>query len=237
MLFRTVTPHHSEALLAGQFERDAVPHAPSRSAAISVLRERVYRRLQAGSIADHLRGLWLRRHFQQAGVLIVRGGGAFPEVDNRGGRIQAENCAFFPGVRLECWRGATIIIGNGTYLNRNVEIVAADSVQIGRDCKIARDVIIMDTDQHPHSQSGLVSTPVRIGDRVWIGARAIILKGVEVGDDCIIGAGAVVARSVAPGSVVVGPSTRVVRQVTKPQETVVASLEARADEVELPANT
>ena len=50
-----------------------------------------------------------------------------------------------------------------------------------------------------------------IEDRVWIGARAIILKGVTVGHDSIIGAGAIVTKSVPPRSVVVGPAARVVR--------------------------
>jgi acetyltransferase-like isoleucine patch superfamily enzyme len=52
---------------------------------------------------------------------------------------------------------------------------------------------------------------VVIEDRVWIGSRAIILKGVTLGHDSVVGAGAVVTRSVPPGSVVVGPAAQVVR--------------------------
>lgn len=138
------------------------------------------------------------------------GGPPLPEVQNYGGRIEVENCAFFSGVRLECWPGATIRIGNGTYLNRGAEIVAAEAVTIGRDCKIGRDVIVMDTDQHP-VQGAPRAEPVAIGDRVWLGARAIVLKGVHIGDDSIVGAGTVVTKSVPPGSVVVGPEMRIVR--------------------------
>jgi acetyltransferase-like isoleucine patch superfamily enzyme len=173
--------------------------------------QRVSRRLGGSGWADHLRGLWLRRHFQRAGIIIVRGGGPAPQVENAGGRIEVENCAFFPGVRLECWAGATLRIGNGTYLNRNVEVVAAGSVSIGRDCKIARDVLIMDTDQHALPGAELVIRPVVIEDRVWIGSRAIILKGVTIGHDSVVGAGAIVTRSVPPGSVVIGPAAQVVR--------------------------
>jgi acetyltransferase-like isoleucine patch superfamily enzyme len=114
-------------------------------------------------------------------------------------------------VRLECGEGARITIGNGTYLNRGVEVVAARSVSIGRDCKIARDVIIMDTDQHALPGAELVVKPVVIGDRVWIGARAIILKGVHIGDDAVIGAGAVVTKDVPPRGVAVGPAARLIR--------------------------
>src|SRR5829696_5257247 len=157
-------------------------------------------RLREFGVMSYLLGLWLRLSFQKAGILCVRGGWPLPAVENRGGTVEAENCAFFSGVRLECWPGARIAIGNGTYLNRNTEIVAARSVTIGRDCKVARDVIIMDTDQHAIPGAPLVAKPVDIGDGVWIGARAIVLKGVTIGDDSVIGAGAVVTKSVPPHS-------------------------------------
>jgi acetyltransferase-like isoleucine patch superfamily enzyme len=180
-------------------------------------RASIMRRLRSYGLASHLLGFWLRRYFQQAGVLVVRGGLPLPEIDNRGGRIEVGNCGFFSGVRLECWPGATIRIGNGTYLNRNTEIVAARRVTIGQDCKIARDVIIMDTDQHELPGSALIAKPVEIGDRVWIGSRAIILKGVSIGDDSVIGAGAVVTKSVPSRSVVVGPAAGVIRRLPPDQ--------------------
>ena len=143
-------------------------------------------------------------------IVVVMGAFPFPTVHNLG-RIEVDNVAFFPGVRLECWPGALIRIGNGTYLNRGTEIVAARSVTIGRDCKIAREVIIMDSDQHPLPNGELVAKPVTIEDRVWIGARAIILKGVTIGHDAVVGAGSVVTSDVPPGAVVGGVPARVLR--------------------------
>ena len=127
---------------------------------------------------------------------------------NRDGEIVVENCAFFGGVRLECLQGGRIFIGNGTYLNRNTEVIAAEQVHIGQDCKIAWDVVIMDTDQHGASAQP-IPRPVWIGDRVWIGCRAIILKGVTIGDDAVIGAGAIVTKDVPPGGVALGPAATV----------------------------
>jgi maltose O-acetyltransferase len=72
-------------------------------------------------------------------------------------------------------------------------------------------VLIMDTDQHAVPGADLAVGAVVIEDRVWIGARAIILKGVRVGRDSVIGAGAIVTKSVPPGSVVVGQAARVIR--------------------------
>lgn len=176
-------------------------------------RARVRRRLAVGGIRGHLLGLLLRLRLRKAGVLIVMGGWHLPEIDDRGGDIRVGNCAFFPGARLECWRGAMIAIGDGTYLNRNTEIMAGRSVSIGRDCKIGRDVLIMDTDQHPLPGRELVFAPVVIEDRVWIGARAIVLKGVHIGHDSVVGAGSIVTRDVAPFSVVAGQPARMLRRV------------------------
>lgn len=142
--------------------------------------------------------------------MVVMGAFPFPSISNQG-RIEVGNCAFYPGVRIDCWEGAEVQIGTGTYLNRGTEIVAARSVIIGRDCKVARDVIIMDTDQHALPTGELMIGPVVIGDRVWIGARAMILKGVTIGHDAVIGAGSVVTKDVPAGAVVGGVPARILR--------------------------
>lgn len=172
---------------------------------------RLLKSLFRAGILDSFLGLWLRRSFSKAGVVLVTPGFPFPAVINQGGRIEVDYTRYYPGVRIECWKNAVVRIGRGTYLNRNTEIVAARSVQIGESCKIARDVLIMDTDQHAIDGKDLVAKPVEIGDRVWIGSRAIILKGVCLGHDSIVGAGAVVTKSVPPYSIVVGPAATVIR--------------------------
>jgi acetyltransferase-like isoleucine patch superfamily enzyme len=181
--------------------------APSKT-----LTQRVRHRLRRHSILSLLLGVALRFRFSRAGLIVREPGLPFIKVRNDGGRIEVENCTFYPGVRLDCWRGARITIGNGTYLNRNAEIVAQREVTIGRDCKIAWDVVIMDTDLHGLGNAPAVAAPVRIGDRVWIGCRAIVLKGVTIGSGAVIGAGAIVTSDVPPDAVVVGPAARVIRR-------------------------
>jgi len=49
---------------------------------------------------------------------------------------------------------------------------------------------------------------VRIQDRVFVGARAIILPGVTIGEGAAVAAGAVVTRDIAPFTVVAGVPAR-----------------------------
>ena len=178
----------------------------------------LWKRVFEVGVLDLFLGVCLRRSFARAGVLKVTPGWPFPKIMNTGGYIEASDCRFFPGVRIECWKGAVVSIGKGTYLNRGTEIVAAKAVYIGAYCKIARDVIIMDNDQHPVDQTGIEMKPVLIEDRVWLGSRAMVLKGVCIGHDSIVGAGAIVTKSVPPYSVVVGPAARIIKTLSQTDE-------------------
>jgi maltose O-acetyltransferase len=57
------------------------------------------------------------------------------------------------------------------------------------------------------------SQPIILEENVWIGARAIILRGVRIGAGSVIGAASVVAEDVPPRSVVTGQKARVVREL------------------------
>jgi acetyltransferase-like isoleucine patch superfamily enzyme len=164
---------------------------------------------------EHLLGAFLAFRFTTSGITVAAGGRPFPRVINGGGEIHTGNCQFFSGVRLEVGKGAVIRIGNGTYLNRGTLVVAHDRVEIGRLCKIAWDVVIMDTDQHVIPQMENRNLPVVIGDEVWIGCRVIILKGVTIGARSVIAAGAVVTKNIPPDSVAAGVPARVI-QTLKP---------------------
>jgi maltose O-acetyltransferase len=56
---------------------------------------------------------------------------------------------------------------------------------------------------------------IKIGNRCWIGAKAIILKDVELGDGCVVAAGAVVTRSFPSGSVIAGVPARPIQKEGK----------------------
>lgn len=117
--------------------------------------------------------------------------------------------------------GASLRIGRDTGISGG-SFCAAVGVDIGERCMIGADVMITDTDFHAIEPAGrntnsdwsrISSAKVRIGNDVFIGARAVILKGVEIGDGAVIGAGSVVTRSVPARGVAVGNPARWVREI------------------------
>jgi acetyltransferase-like isoleucine patch superfamily enzyme len=68
----------------------------------------------------------------------------------------------------------------------------------------------MDTDLHGHSGQPVVTKPIVIEDDVWIGCRALILKGVRIGEGATVAAGAIVTKDVPPRSVVASPRAEVI---------------------------
>lgn len=111
-----------------------------------------------------------------------------------------------------------IMIGDDVGLSGCV-IAATKSIKIGNRVLIGSGALITDSDAHPVSAEARrrgeagESAPIVVGDDVFIGARAIILKGVTLGDGCIVGAGAVVTKDVPAQSIVVGNPAKIVAMV------------------------
>ena len=152
----------------------------------------------------------MRRRLNAKGLVLALPGGPLPTVRNRGGDLDVDSCTLEPGVRFELYPGSKIRIGKGVYLNRNVHIVAAAEVSIAWGTKIGWDVVIMDSDLHGHSGRPTMAKPVVIEENVWIGCRAVILKGVRIGRGAVIAAGAIVTRDVPPYAVVASPRAEVI---------------------------
>lgn len=109
--------------------------------------------------------------------------------------------------------GGELRIGHETNVNGLTKILCAESVRIGRGCTFSWDVQVLDNDFHAITVDGAARpsvAPVVIGDRVWVGTRALVLKGVTIGDGAVVAAGAVVTRDVPAGAVVAGTPARVV---------------------------
>ena len=109
--------------------------------------------------------------------------------------------------------GAKLTLGHG-YASPGLLLSSRAAITIGDGVAIAEDVIIRDHDGHIISGGRAERLPIAIGDHVWIGMRAMILKGVTIGSGAIVAAGAVVTRDVPPNTLVAGNPARIIREAT-----------------------
>ncbi len=138
--------------------------------------------------------------------LAIEGNGSFI--------IESGQVSIFYGTDILVFKGATLTFKGQAAINQRVQIICMDNITIGAGVMISRDVVIRDNDGgHEIMVDGYKKTaPVIIGDHVWIGQGAMIMKGVTIGDGAIIAAGAWVATSVKPNTLVMGDPARAVQK-------------------------
>lgn len=111
----------------------------------------------------------------------------------------------------DCWISPTIFLDSFSY----------KSIEIGNDCTISFDVVILVHDYSINNafrsigipeeeKHRLIVRPVIIGNNCFIGARTTLLPGTILGDNCIVGAGSVVRGIIPNGSVISGNPAEVI---------------------------
>ena len=111
-----------------------------------------------------------------------------------------------------------IKIGYNVFINRNVNIVARDSIEIGDNVMIGPNTVI-NSGSHVFNDveklirdQGHRKAPIIIENNVFIGGNSFILPGVTIGEGSVVGAGSIVTKSVEPFSVVVGNPARIIKR-------------------------
>jgi acetyltransferase-like isoleucine patch superfamily enzyme len=130
--------------------------------------------------------------------------------------------------------GADVVLGDFSYISGPRAYVEA--ARIGKFCSIARQVVIGPGDHdlsavttHPFTVSpaygGLADVtkqepqkpPPVIGNDVWIGMNAIVMRGVTIGDGAVVAANSVVTRDVEPYTIVGGVPARPLKRRFSPE--------------------
>ncbi len=147
----------------------------------------------------------------------------------KGGRIVlGDGVRIFSAVRanpLGCFQpcalramapGAQLILGPRVGISATA-LCAGASIEVGESTIMGAGAMVIDLDFHQPvgewewaSDYAAGARPIKIGRGVFIGARAIVLKGVTIGDRAVIGAGAVVTKDVPPYHIAVGNPARVI---------------------------
>ena len=138
---------------------------------------------------------------------------------------------------IETVRGH-ISVGNNTFIGGGTFISAA-GIEIGDDVMFSWGCTVIDTDAHSLKASDRIndvkdwkrgldegvpgkykdwskvnSSKVIIGNKVWLGFNAIILKGVTIGEGAVVAAASVVTKDVPPYSVVAGNPAKIIRELS-----------------------
>jgi acetyltransferase-like isoleucine patch superfamily enzyme len=161
------------------------------------------------------------------------------------GRLQTDGIAFVcPGVQLEIGRGARVVLGRWSWLGHGTKVRAHEGevligaksvlgqectisayqhVSIGRECIVADRVMLIDFDhgvvevERPIRLQGIYKRDVRVGNNVWLGYGACILRGVQVGDNAIVGTNAVVTKDLPANAVAAGAPAKAIRMRDEPR--------------------
>ncbi|MDP4332201.1 DapH/DapD/GlmU-related protein [Curtobacterium sp. A7_M15] len=134
-----------------------------------------------------------------------------------------------------------LVVGRGVYFNRNVTVEAVAPVRIGSDTAIGMQVLIM-TSHHEIGDDGAWSRTasgrsVDIGERVWIGGRAVVLPGTVIEDDVVVAAGAVVRGRLTSHGVYAGVPARRIRELGSPGGVSASKPDGRAARMSAGAGT
>ncbi len=116
------------------------------------------------------------------------------------GRWTSHVTRFFTGIEIH--PGAKI--GRRFFIDHGMGVVIGETAEIGDDVLMYQGVVLGGTSLEKHKRHPT------IGNKVVIGAAAIILGPITIGDGARVGANSVVVNPVPPGATVVGIPGRVV---------------------------
>lgn len=109
---------------------------------------------------------------------------------------------------LSATDGGVLMIGENVGINRNSMIMCHESISIGDNTIMGPGVYIYDHDHKFDTNKGVnrnefKTAPVRIGERCWIGANSVILRGTNLGNNCVVAAGSVIKGTFPDGTKII----------------------------------
>lgn len=133
-------------------------------------------------------------------------------------KVVLSNVEFLGSAKIEpycrLFGDPSLVIGENFYMNAHCHILG--EVTIGRDVMIGPKAVIWGRDHGISLGTPMIlqkhhREKINIEDDVWIGANAVVLKGVNIGKGAVIGAGSVVTKHVPGNAIVAGSPAKVIR--------------------------
>ena len=139
---------------------------------------------------------------------------AVPLLDKREVNARIEPGAI---IRDQVEIGDNAVIMMGAVINIGAEIGAGTMIDMGA---VLGGRAIVGKNSHVGAGAVLAgviepasASPVRVGDRVLIGANAVVIEGVQIGNGSVVAAGAIVTKDVPENVVVAGVPARVIKKI------------------------
>lgn len=120
---------------------------------------------------------------------------------------------------VELQSAGQINFGNGCSINSYSRIVALEKISLGERVVLAQFVTIVDHDHSTKIINGklnvekIETSPIYIGNYVWIGDKATITKGVSIGDNVVIAANSVVTKDIPSNCIAGGIPAKVIKYI------------------------
>jgi len=120
---------------------------------------------------------------------------------------------------IEIQAKGEVRFGNGCGINSFSRIIAFEKIHLGNNVSIAQFVSILDHDHDlslVNNQLNLkefTTSPIIIGNNVWLGDKVTITKGVKIGNNVVIGANSVVTKDIPDNSLAAGIPARVLKTI------------------------
>jgi len=159
--------------------------------------------------------LWSAYPGLSVGPGVQLGRGLRLRIEPGGQVVLAAGCEIDDGVTLAVSSGGEVRIGEAAFVGHHATVAARREVVIGARSFVAELVSVRDHDHDPAEppSSGMsLVDPVRVGDDCWLASKVTVTRGVTLGDRVVVGAHAVVTRSLPAGSFAVGVPAQAVGQ-------------------------
>jgi acetyltransferase-like isoleucine patch superfamily enzyme len=188
-------------------------------------------------LLDYIQTTYVNKRFRDFAILHP-GAQIYPQADIQNlahdkTRIVIQEGTVIRGEILVFAHGGAIGIGKDCYIGEHTRIWSASSITIGDRVLIAHNVNIHDSNSHstdPHmrhlhfkhimskghprnTDSDITTSPVSIGNDVWLGFNVTVLKGVTIGERAIVAACSVVTQDVPADAMVAGNPARIVKSL------------------------
>lgn len=134
----------------------------------------------------------------------------------KGRMIFYGKASFSAGVKIGVTENATVIFGDNFSCNANTDIICNKEIIFGNDVILSWEDLIMDCDWHTIISDGLecdISSPIILGDHVWVGCKTVILKGANIPENSVIAAHSTITKNFSnTTNILLGGTNKVLRK-------------------------